>query len=464
MPIRVKLRVKQRSSLPVNEPAKKQQMTNVPCIRVTSEIVTRVEEVTVKREEIDDGSIACELGASESALCEPPCDPHLSHTPSTSSTTSNQCTSQLGPPDNAEMCAFECIMKSDLVDSLSTQDSESPAMNDVFSELQREEELEYEEVAQNATALEQGIIPFVLNNKRNKLFSRWDERCKELVEFKAINGHTHVYRSSGQLGRWVNTQRRQYRLLKEGKHSALTSERREKLESIGFTYICRPSPTIISWDQRFQELVDFKKVNGHTIVPTRSGPLGSWVSYQRTQYRLLKEGKQSLLTIERCEKLECIGFTFICCPSSTIIPWDQRFQELVDFNKINGHTIVPQGSGPLGKWVGFQGTQYRLLEEGKQSLLTNERREKLENIGFTFICHPSPTIIPWDQRFQELVDFNKINGHANVPQRSGPLGRWVVNQRKRYRLLKEGKQSYLTMERRDKLDSIGLVFNFHKKS
>eukprot|EP00978_Attheya_sp_CCMP212_P026997 scaffold89931_cov41-Attheya_sp.AAC.2 len=57
MPTRVTFRVKRGSSLPVNERAKKQRATNVPRIRVKSEIVTTVEEVvTVKTEEIDDGS------------------------------------------------------------------------------------------------------------------------------------------------------------------------------------------------------------------------------------------------------------------------------------------------------------------------------------------------------------------------------------------------------------------------
>eukprot|EP00978_Attheya_sp_CCMP212_P046990 scaffold421183_cov56-Attheya_sp.AAC.2 len=58
----------------------------------------------------------------------------------------------------------------------------------------------------------------------------------------------------------------------------------------------------------------------------------------------------------------------------------------------------------------------------------NDKREKLESIGFTFIRRPSPTITPWDQRFQELVDFKTINGHTNVVTRSGPLGGWVGSQ------------------------------------
>ena len=56
MPIRVTFRVKRGSSLPLNERAKKQRMTNVPRIRVKSETVNTAEEVTVKREEVDHGS------------------------------------------------------------------------------------------------------------------------------------------------------------------------------------------------------------------------------------------------------------------------------------------------------------------------------------------------------------------------------------------------------------------------
>eukprot|EP00978_Attheya_sp_CCMP212_P006536 scaffold15121_cov86-Attheya_sp.AAC.1 len=395
MPIRVTFRVKRGPSLPVNERGRKQRTINVPRIQVKSEIVTTVEDVTVKTEEIDDGSI---------------------------------------------------------------------------------QELEYEEVAENSTAHGSAAIPFVFYNTKKRKYPSWDENFKELVDFKAINGHTNIHRGSGPLGPWVRNQRAQYSLLKEGKQSLLTNERREKLESIGFTFRCRPSPTITLWDQQFQELVDFKKINGHmnfpkgsgplgywkinghTNVVMKSGPLGGWVGTQRRQYRRLKKGKDSPLTNDKREKLENIGFIFRCRPSPTITPWDQRFEEIVDFKKINGHMNVPQGSGPLGKWVHNQRCQYSLLKEGKQSLLTNERREKLENIGFTFKCRPSPTITPWDQRFEELVDFKKINGHTNVVTKSGPLGGWVGTQRRQYRRLKKGKDSPLTNERREKLESIGFTF------
>eukprot|EP00978_Attheya_sp_CCMP212_P030017 scaffold108921_cov41-Attheya_sp.AAC.1 len=353
------------------------------------------------------------------------------------------------------MCAFKGRVESD-IDSLSNQDSENLPMNNVFSELPCEEELEYEEVAQNSTAHGPAAMRFGLNKKEKRKYASWDERFKELVDFKAINDHTIVPRGSGPLWSWVKHQREAFRRLKEGKCSTLTSDKCGKLESIGFECRLTGPP----WDQRFQELVDFKKINGHTNVSQGSGPLGGWVNHQREAFRRLKEVEHSPSTNDKREKLESIGFVFKCRPTG--LPWDQRFQELVDFKKINGHANVPQKFGQLGNWVNNQRTQYRRYKEGKHSPLTNDKRDKLESIGFQFKCRPTGP--PWDQRFQELVDFKKINGHTNVPTNYGPLKRWIDNQRLSFCQLEEGKHSTLTNERRDKLDSIGFRFNIHKIS
>jgi hypothetical protein len=140
--------------------------------------------------------------------------------------------------------------------------------------------------------------------------------------------------------------------------------------------------------------------------------------------------------------------------------WADRFKELVDFKKINGHANVPKSAGSLGVWVCYQRIQCRLLKEGKGSRLTSDKRKKLESIGFEFKRHPS-----WDQRFQELVDFKKVNGYTNVPLPvgsgliSGPLGIWVKNQQK----LKEGGKDLLISDKRKKLESIGFIFKIRKK-
>jgi len=64
-------------------------------------------------------------------------------------------------------------------------------------------------------------------------------RFKELIEYKAKHGDCFVpdnYGPNKQLGTWVNTQRRQYRFLQQGKHSQMTEERINKLEEIGFKW------------------------------------------------------------------------------------------------------------------------------------------------------------------------------------------------------------------------------------
>eukprot|EP00978_Attheya_sp_CCMP212_P012369 scaffold30781_cov52-Attheya_sp.AAC.1 len=454
MPTRVTIWVKRSSLVHERQPIPKKRRTNdLHGIHIKREIVNARGEVTIKTEEIDDGSTVCDHGVSESDLCEPSYDPHLSYKPRISSSTSKQMSSQVGgTSDNAAVCSFKSSVDTNL-GSLSNQDSKSPPMNKVFSELLYEEELEYEEkVAQNFTAHGPAAMPFVLNKKEKRKYPSWDDSFKELVNFKAINGHTNVVMSSGPLGGWVNTQRHVFRRLKEEKCTPLINDRCEKLESIGFTFIRRSTRS--TWDERFQELVDFKKINGHTNVPQRLGPLGSWVNNHRTQYRQYKEGKHSPLTNLKREKLESIGFEFICPPIGP--HWDQRFQELLDFKKINGHTNVPIGSGPLGTWFHTQRTQCCLLEEGKRSTLTSDKCEKMERIGFEFKCQPTGQ--RWYQRFQELVDFKKINGHMNVPVRSGQLGAWVGNQRQTFCRLKEGEDSPLVIERRKTLESIGFEF------
>ena len=335
--------------------------------------------------------IACNHGhgASERALGETAHDLYMSHNASTgtssSSTTatSKQSRSEvLGNSDNpTEICAaFEGALKSNL-DILSNQDSESHHSNNGFSELQSGEDLghKHKEVAQDSTTHEPAVIPSIVNYRSKRRYRpRWDQRFQELVDFAILNQHANVPQKYGPLGLWVNAQRIQYRLWKEGKDSRLTTMRRRKLESIGFAFACH---TVTPWEQRFQELVAFKKVHGHENVPRKCGPLGKWVNSQRMQYRLWEQGKASKLTSERRQKLKDIGFVFSC---HIMVPWDQRFQELVEFKKINGHDYVPTKSGSLGAWVSRQRRYCRLSKEGKDSPLTSERRQKLESIEFAF--------------------------------------------------------------------------------
>jgi len=93
----------------------------------------------------------------------------------------------------------------------------------------------------------------------------------------------------------------------------LTDERIRKLESIGFTWSLRDD-----WQKHYEELREFKNINGHVNVPARfteNRRLGIWVSSQRQQYKIRNASQDSSkpkrstpLTDERIKLLNELGF------------------------------------------------------------------------------------------------------------------------------------------------------------
>jgi len=68
----------------------------------------------------------------------------------------------------------------------------------------------------------------------------WEEKFRELKEYKAEYGNCHVptkYKENTALGRWVSTQRSEYKKFCEGDtKTAMTAEKVRRLESIGFAW------------------------------------------------------------------------------------------------------------------------------------------------------------------------------------------------------------------------------------
>ena len=69
------------------------------------------------------------------------------------------------------------------------------------------------------------------------------------------------------------------------------------------------------WMSRYHELIEWKRKHGNCNVPQREKKLGCWVSTQRTQYKLLCEGRQSQMNQERIvsqrHMVHCISL-FLC--------------------------------------------------------------------------------------------------------------------------------------------------------
>ena len=142
----------------------------------------------------------------------------------------------------------------------------------------------------------------------------WMEHWNMLKEYRDKNGDSKVpthYAANPRLGRWVHTQRHQRRLLEKGKQSTITQERIAKLDELDFPWNVRSAldRPRVSWDQRFEELKEFKEKNGHFRIG--SGPLYQWSVEQRSRLRSLeKNGKEGTGNIkaERVEKFLSIGF------------------------------------------------------------------------------------------------------------------------------------------------------------
>lgn len=110
----------------------------------------------------------------------------------------------------------------------------------------------------------------------------WDDQIERLQKFKDENGHCKVPVNHPVLGGFVKLARREYKLKQQGKKSSMTEARENELLELGFVFEGGKTPKRSeggnkSWDERFEELLQFKEENGHTVVPQNSGRLGQWV-------------------------------------------------------------------------------------------------------------------------------------------------------------------------------------------
>jgi hypothetical protein len=93
----------------------------------------------------------------------------------------------------------------------------------------------------------------------------WEERLEELKEYKKVHGDANVptlSKENPSLGHWVHDQRKQYRLFNEKKQTAMTTNRIDQLEAVGFKWALQRHTTMKSWNERFEELKSYKQQKG----------------------------------------------------------------------------------------------------------------------------------------------------------------------------------------------------------
>jgi len=188
------------------------------------------------------------------------------------------------------------------------------------------------------------------------------------------------------------------------------------------------------------EMADASSATSATASSSQGDPeLATWVN------KIRKNPKKQFNDWRR-QALDNIGFLW--CNYDAV--WTARYRELEKYKDENGHTLVPTSFPVMGVWVGTQRKQYRLLQRGKASHMTNARVEMLNKIDFIW------EVNTWIDRFQEIKAFKEQEGHLLVPTEyhNKQLRPWISTQRSHYRFQQEGKPSQLTQERIDLLNSI----------
>ena len=251
------------------------------------------------------------------------------------------------------------------------------------------------------------------------------------------------------------------------------------------------------WWMMYGKLVEYKKEYGNCLVPqnydgniskslndeddanTLQG-LGKWVSMQRRKYKIivqqierdpsvmenmLRRKSRSITHVsKRIEALQNIGFVWDANEATWLTMFEKfrAYRKETLLNQVDADDISVNPEIPfildfpqcdtLGMWISNQRTQYRYLNEGKPSSLTQERIARLESESFIW-CQKDAV---WWQRYHELKLFQKNNGHCIVPARyelHPSLGNWVSAQRAYF------KKNMLSNDRKMHLDRIGFTWD-----
>jgi transposase len=233
------------------------------------------------------------------------------------------------------------------------------------------------------------------------------------------------------------------------------------------TAINKPKQKRHSFEERFMQLSLFHQQNEHCNVPkSYDASLCEWVKNMKYSYANRKIGKKTNMNLsqERIDKLEELGLNW------TSTSHDERFtvycHELIKFKKKFGHCNVPwnyAASHGLGTWCNTIRVAYNAMqrneEKKEKKSLTQERIDRLEEIGFEFAVKNVGE--KFKKQCAALIKFREDNGHCNVPQRyreNPSLGQFCTNMRVAYNCIQNEKKPKhnLTQDRIGRLEEIGL--------
>jgi len=228
------------------------------------------------------------------------------------------------------------------------------------------------------------------------------------------------------------------------------------------------------WNTNFAKLVAYKEKHGHIQLPCKGTQedkefhsLCLWTASQKSKYREYQTGLKKTFKPYRLKALEKLGMQWeVRCNK-----WPTQLNLLKEYKKTHGHCMVPTRTSKqyklLGHWVGSQRNEWKKLKDGKQSELTPERIQMLNDVGFVWNVHD----YKWQSMYEKLLIFWKEHGHCCVPDTyptNQSLSNWVLRQRAEHAVFSGvdnagcnskgnlAKKCFLTPERIKLLEDIGM--------
>lgn len=277
---------------------------------------------------------------------------------------------------------------------------------------------------------------------KEEISNRWGDYYNQCTAYIEMHGGVHIPKkqkaSDGKrIGEWLMRQKSAYRA------GRLSPEQRRKIERFEPAYTEKER----LWAVWFREAEQFYQDNLHLIIPPGTlcpcGDLHAWINTQRVQHT------RGLLGLERAARLESIGMVWRTRDSG----WENMFHRAELYCRAHGDLMVPRNyevDQELSVWIANQRTDRR----ENRSTLTARRIARLDAIKMVW----EPFEEMWELKYKTAKNYYEQNGHLVVKQdRDRDLRLWILQQRT------AKKYDFLTEERRERLDEIGMVWEVQEE-
>lgn len=247
----------------------------------------------------------------------------------------------------------------------------------------------------------------------NSLTASWELMYHYAQRYVEENGDLEVPKryitpEGYSLGAWIQTQR----LVRSGKTPGILTDAQVKLlDDIGMRW---DVPDCL-WERNFAAAVEYHRAHGNLEVPAdyvdENGiRLGAWLNNIRSGEK--NSNARTQLTESQKVRLSELGMNWAGRHNAT---WDKAYRAACQYKKMNGNLDIPVAYTTadgiaLGRWIRRQ----------KTAKLTDERRNKLDALGFVWEKED-----PWMEKFRLVRAYYEQYGHTQIPSNYVVEGVWL---------------------------------------